>query len=391
MVTRLPVAVLTLFVMASAGAGVGVGVARQAPPGEGLPADLPTAIGRLGSLDYATRTNAARVVRRANADEAVAALTTAVIESSDQFVRYRALVLLTGFNDRRTGELMRTLSGDRNDRLREVAYRWMAARPQPSFSPALMAALQTEQAEFVRPALVKALAALGSDPQVQRALVAEVSRGLDFFRLGVIDALGEFKATYALDALTAAAQVEGPLQDDAILALGRIGDRRSQEFLSALPATGEVGAAAQAALCLLGNECPRRVQTIVDAMVAPGARPEVVRSAVTALAVLGASNSDQALTALADLAAAAQTRDLAAIGFGGAALRNPERLLDWLTREPATQQDARIDVLRQAFERFEDDFAEEAFFAATRAAYWRAPEGSAARTLMATLIQKLEF
>jgi HEAT repeat protein len=384
-------AVLLLALLALVSVGVHADGGRQSPAAEALPTDVRAAVGRLGSLDYATRTNAARVVRRAAGDEAVAALTTAVIESSDQFIRYRALVLLTGFNDRRTGALMQTLTGDRNDRLREVAYRWMASRPQPGSAPALLAALQSEQAEFVRPALVKALAALGTDPQVQRALVAEVSRGLDFFRLGVIDALGEFKATYAKDALVAVAGVEGPLQDDAVLALGRIGDRGSEEFLAALPATGEVVAAAQAALCLLGSDCPRRVQAITELMVRPGSRPEVVRGAVTALAVLGASSSDLALSALADLTGVGQTRDMAAIGFGGAALRSPERMLDWLTRAPVAQQEALVEVLHQAFERFEDAFAEEQFFAATRAAYWRAPEGSAARGLMATLIQKLEF
>jgi hypothetical protein len=51
----------------------------------------------------------------------------------------------------------------------------------------LLAALQTETAEFVRPALIAALAAVGQDPQVQRALLGEVGRGLDFFRSAVID------------------------------------------------------------------------------------------------------------------------------------------------------------------------------------------------------------
>ena len=46
---------------------------------------------------------------------------------------------------------------------------------------------------------------------------------------------------------------------------------------------------------------------------------------------------------------------------------------------------------RESFERFEEDYAEEQFFAAARAAYWAAPEGSPVREIMADLIDKLEF
>jgi len=48
-------------------------------------------------------------------------------------------------------------------------------------------------------------------------------------------------------------------------------------------------------------------------------------------------------------------------------------------------------MLRTGFERLEEDFAEEQFFAAARAAYWAAPETSATRTRVAALIEKLEF
>lgn len=391
MTARLPLTLSALLLLASVGL-LGRSAQQASTDSVAAAPDLQTAISRLGSLDYATRTNSARIVRRAPAPDAVTALAAAVKDSADQFIRYRALVLLTGFGDRRTGEVMRSVAGDRNDRLREVAYRWIATRPQEGSAPMLLATLQTEQAEFVRPALVKALAAMGNDPQVQRALVAEVSRGQDFFRLGVIDALGEFKARYALEAVTAVARVEGPLQDDAVLALGRIGDRSSEDTLLTLSTTAtEVAMAGQAALCLLGSDCPTRIRAITDVMITPGAKPEAVRGAVTALSVLGAAGSDLALSTLADLAGAARTQDIATVGFGGSALRSPERVLAWLVRQPVAQQTSVIDLLRSAFERFEEDFSEEQFFAATRAAYWRAAEGSRERDLMATLIQKLEF
>lgn len=373
-------------------AGLDDRVAAQAPVASaGLPADLPQAISRLGSLDYATRMNAARFVRRAPEPEAVAALTAAVRESADEFIRYRALVLLTGFGDRPAGELMRAMAADRNDRVREVAYRWMAAHPQDGSTDLLLAALQTEQAEFVRPALVQALAARGTEPQVRRALVSEVARGQDFFRLGVIDALGEFRAQYAQEAVAAVARVEGPLQDDAVMALGRIGDPRTDEVLSALPSTPEVAVAARAAICLLGRDCEAAVRSIADVLVASGSRPEAARSAVTALTVLSVSGSDLALSTLADLSRSSRVQALATVGFGGAALRNPDRVLTWLLRQPAAQQASLVEVLRAAFERFEEDYSEERFFVATRAAYWRAAEGSSDRNLMASLIQRLEF
>src|SRR5215203_3307836 len=70
-------------------------------------AQLQGAIDKLGSLDYDTRTGASRLVRRTAAAQAVPALLTAVSQHADGYVRYRALVLLTGFNDPRTRDAMR--------------------------------------------------------------------------------------------------------------------------------------------------------------------------------------------------------------------------------------------------------------------------------------------
>ncbi len=169
--------------------------AWQEPPA----VDLKTLIGNLASLDYVTRTHAARLVRRAEASAAVPVLTEAVRRHPDEFVRHRAFVLLTGFNDRGTPALAGELLRDRNDRLREAAYKWLEEHPEPRLTETLLAALQTEQAEFVRPALIGALAALDENAQVQRALVAEATRGLDLFREAVIDSLGRQRAAYAAD------------------------------------------------------------------------------------------------------------------------------------------------------------------------------------------------
>ena len=152
---------------------------------------------------------AARLIRRAPETQAVPALRDAARRDSNEFVRYRALVLLTAFNDRGTPDLMRELIRDRNDRVREVVYKWLERNPDPQLADGLVTSLQTEESEFVRPALVGALAALGSDPTVQRALTGEIGRGLDFFRSAVIEALGRHRAVYAVDGIAATSEAGG--------------------------------------------------------------------------------------------------------------------------------------------------------------------------------------
>ena len=57
------------------------------------------------------------------------ALLRAVAEHADGYVRYRALVLLTGFNDPRTKDAMRESLASPNDRLRTVAYSFFEHNP----------------------------------------------------------------------------------------------------------------------------------------------------------------------------------------------------------------------------------------------------------------------
>ena len=70
------------------------------------PEQLTTAIDRLGTVDYAVRTAAARTIRRAPAGTVVPALLAAVAGHSDGYVRFRSLVLLSGLNDSRTHAVM---------------------------------------------------------------------------------------------------------------------------------------------------------------------------------------------------------------------------------------------------------------------------------------------
>lgn len=356
--------------------------------------DLKTSIDRLAAFDYPVRMNAARAIRRAAPAEAVAPLTQAVRSHKDAFVRYRALILLTSFNDVGTPELMRGLLTDSNDRLREVAYRWFELRPDPRLTPSLLAALNTEQAEFVRPALIRAVAASAADVQVQRALVAEVSRGLDFFRSAVIEALGDYRASFAADALATIARNDGPLQDDAVLALGRIGGPQAAATFKALtnPAL-DVIPTLHAAQCLFEDACAMHLQILTDTARSIVAKPDVVRAAVSAIGAVAARGDTAAATTLVTLATTgspAVRRD-ATLAVAGLALRRAPFMIDWLARAPGDVQARAIDVLDEGFDSLEEDFAEEQFFATARAAYWKAVDGSPDRTLTATLIDKLEF
>ena len=368
-------------------------VAAQAAQAPAAPASLSTHISNLASIDYATRMNAARMVRRAPVADAVAALTEAVRSHADQFVRYRALIVLTSFNDRATGDLMRGLLGDKNDRVREVAYKWFEANPDGRLTDTLLAALKTEQAEFVRPALIGALAALGSDSGVQRALVPEISRGLDFFRSAVVDALGRHKATYAIDAIAGLAVLEGPLQDDAVLALGRIGGARASASLKGIQkVTDDVVPTVRAAQCLVGEGCDTSIKGFVQLATQTGTAPAVVRASIAALGAVAASGNRPATDALVSVGArGGGVRAQAALALAAAAVRSPGHVLAWLDAATATMRDPAIELLKEGFEDLEEDFGEEMFFATTRATYWKAGEGSETRTLTAALIQKLEF
>src|SRR6266850_4073283 len=162
---------------------LGVGLAERdaraqepSAPQAVSPAQLKAAIDKLGDLDYATRTNASRTIRRTATAQAVPALLQTVAEHTDGYVRYRALVLLTGFNDPRAKDAMRESLSSPNDRLRTVAYSFFEHNPDRAMAQTFLTALDKERGEFVRPALVRALAALGPQP----ALVRDVSRGEDF-------------------------------------------------------------------------------------------------------------------------------------------------------------------------------------------------------------------
>jgi len=359
-------------------------------------AQLQAAIAKLGDLDYTARTNASRIVRRTASAQAVPALLAAVADQPDGYVRYRSLVLLTGFNDPRTKDSMRESLGSPNDRLRAVAYSFFERNPDPAMVPQFLTALDKEQGEFVRPALVRALAALGADPRVRQGLVPQVTRGEDFFRSAVIEALGDYKAQYAIDTITAVAKLEGPLQDDAALALGKIGDKRALETLAAIQRTAPrpTQPSIAAAICLLGVNCESHVGYLVDVLKFADTNEgfqELLRAAAAGLGALAVAGRVEAAHALIDAGIPAKdpTRAPIALAVATIALRNTPQTLTLL--EQMRDREGALALIADGFDMLEEDLEKERFFAFARRTYWESPEASARRALMQTLIGKLDF
>jgi hypothetical protein len=360
------------------------------------PQQLKAAIDKLGTVDYGVRTVAARTVRRAPVAEAVPALVEAVAGHSDGYVRFRSLVLLSGFNDPRTRDVMAQALTATNDRLRAVAYGYFEHNPDPQIVPRLLDALSREQSEFVRPSLTRALAAYGPDGRVREAMTRLVMQGQDFFRSAVIEALGDYKAAYALPALTTVAKLDGPLQQDAVLALGKIGDKRSLETLAALQRTAprNTQPSIAAAICLLGVNCSSHQGYLAQSLrfaIDNAGYQELLRASASGLAAL-AINGDESSAALL-FEDGRPSRDPAraaiALAIGAVALRNTPLMLRVLQAQ--TDPKPAILLVGEAFDMLEEDLEEERFFAVVRRGYWAAPETSPARKIAAALIQTLEF
>jgi HEAT repeat protein len=363
----------------------------------GAQASLTSAIDSLGAFDFPTRMAAARTVRRAPSSDAVPLLAAAVKDHKDSYVRFRALVLLAGFDDKAAADAITAILGDRNDRLRAVAYEWFERHPDAAPVPALIEALSKESSEFVRPSLTRALAALQADPRVRAALTPLISSGEDFFRGEVIQGLGDYKAVWAAPAILAVARLDGPLQDDAVLALGKIGSAAVVTELGALQkdAPRERLPALAAAICMLGVNCDGNRKYLDDSLKfaasTDGYQP-LLRASAYAVGAFAARGDQAAFKSLFDVGIGAndQARGTIALALGGAAVRQPAALMTVLAAR-ATDQTAAIELLRDAFDMLEEDFSEEMFYVAVRRAYWTAAEGSAARQLAEAVLQKLEF
>ena len=372
------------------------GVVQERGPAPTSAEELKSAINHLGDLDYAARSKAGRIVRRAAGPQAVPALLEAVRGHKDGYIRFKSLVLLTGFNDPRTTEQMVEELGSSNDRLREVAYGYFERHPNRALAARLLAALQKEGGEFVRPSLVRALAAVGDDPSVRDALLTDVTRGVDHFRSSVIEALGDFKHAYAIPKLTDVAKLEGPLQDDAVLALGMIGDKQALASLAALQRTGSraLQPTVAAAICMLGVNCSSHIGYLEKVLRFADDNPgyqDLVRAAATGLGAVAIKGNAEALGILfADgIPSRDPIRAPLALAVAKVALRNTPVLIEVLQTQK--DQPGAISLLGEGFDMLEEDLEEEQFFAMVRRGYWAAADGSSTRRVSEQLITKLDF
>jgi HEAT repeat protein len=360
------------------------------------PEQLKAAIDRLGTVDYAARTTAARALRRAPVSTVAPALIEAVTHHPDGYVRFRSLVLLSGMNDERTHDVMVQALSSPNDRLRAAGYAYFEHNPDPQLVPRMLGALSTESSETVRPALTRTLAAYGTDPRVRDALNGLVVKGQDFFRSAVIEAIGDYKGTYALPSLIQVARLDGPLQDDAVLAIGKIGDKKSVDTLAALQRTAprSVQPTIAAAICLLGINCSSHQgyleQSLKFSMETDGFR-DLLHGSTRGLAALAISGNAEAVSQLIDYGGPSRdpARAAIALALGAVALRNTPLFLKVLQAQPDPKP--AIALLGESFDMLEEDLEEERFYVTVRRSYWAAAENAPARRIAETLIQTLDF
>jgi len=371
----------------------GVESTRETPL---TPEQLKAAIDRLGTVDYAARTTAARAIRRAPSASVVPSLIEAISHHADGYVRFRALVLLSGMNDPRTHDVMVQALASPNDRLRAAAYEFFEHNPDPQLLPRMLEALASESADTVRPALTRTLAVHGTDPRVREVLTGLVMKGQDFFRSAVIEALGDYKGAYALPSLIQVAKLDGPLREDAVLAVGKIGDKKTVDVLAPLQRTASRNSqpTIAAAICLLGINCSSHQeyleQSLKFSMETDGYR-DLLRASTRGLAALAMAGNEEALAKLFEYGGPSRDPGRAAIALalGAVALRNTPLFLKVLQaeRDPGPA----IALLGESFDMLEEDLEEERFYVAVRRGYWAAPAGSPARKIAETLIQTLDF
>jgi HEAT repeat protein len=262
--------------------------------------------------------------------------------------------------------------------------------------PRFLEALDKEKGDFVRPAIVRALAAVGDDPRVRDVLVRDITRGVDFHRSTVIEALGDYKHGYATAKLSEIVQLDGPLQDDAVTALGRLGDKKALPVFAGLQRTGskELQPAVAAAICMLGVNCSSHLgyldKVLAYAEDNPGYQ-ELVRPAAAGLAAIAVRGNAEALKILFDkgIPSMDPIRAPLALAVATVALRSTALMLSFL--EKYADQPQAADLLAEGFDMLEEDLEEEQFFVTVRKGYWAAPDASPVRKLSELMIAKLNF
>ena len=347
-------------------------------------AELRAAVDQLGDFDYAVRMESSRTLRRADPVVVVPILVEALRSHADSYVQFRSIVLVYGFDLPRRRAVFDDALESANDRVRAAAYEYFEQFPSHAVVPKLVAALDTETSEFVRPYLVRALAANDDTKDVQDRLIRDIERGEGYFRGAVIEALGDYGAEYAVDALIDIASEDGPLRDDALLALGKIGDSRAVGSLAAVQADADetLQPVVSAAACLLDVDYESQFRYVADmlgysAQTVDGDNQALLRSAASGLAALAIAGNRDAIEVLFDtgVTASDQARAPIAILIGTVAFRNPAIVRHALvgrstrTQDPSSGPEDELMLLRDAFDLLDEDFAEERFYVLMRSDY----------------------
>ena len=394
-----------VVIAAGVSSSVAVGALGEQPFSVGSVAEINTVISSLGNFDFLVRADASRVLRRMDAASAVPALVWAAQFHEDSYVQFRAAVLVSGFGGASAREFFEVALDSPNDRVRTAAYDYFEHEPDAGLAPTLLTALDFETSEFVRPALVRSLAAHDDDALVRERLLKDIDRGEGYFRGAVIEALGDYRALYALDRLLEIASEEGPLRDDALLALGKIGDKRALPVVAKAQREAVVDSGnprmlpiVSAAACLLDTDYENQIQYVVEALRyslnADSDDLSLLRAASTAAAAVsmaGRKGSDTALRALIDVGveAADPVRAPIALAVGTVALRTPLTMISAL----ANRSDLRSSLLlvRDAFDMLDEDMAEERFYFLMRANFWDETENPVTRSVAEAAVEILEF
>ena len=209
----------------------------------------------------------------------------------------------------------------------------------------------------------------------------------------MIAALGDYKAAGAVKPLSQIAEDDGPWKDEAVLALGKIGDKTTVGLLTSLQRTAapETQPAVAAAACLLGSDCEAQRGLLVRTLTSTDRRPGLLRVAASGLSALAVNGDLEAGRALFDAGVPAvdPVRAPVSLALARLAVARPLPLVALL--EERQDRDQALQLLRGGFDLLDDDFAEEQFFVALRTAYFAEPEESARRPLIQSVINMLEF
>ena len=283
-----------------------------------------------------------------------------------------------------------------------MAYSFFEHHPDRALIGDLLAALDKEQGEFVRPAARPR--ARGARRRVRRCADSPDAAPGSRTRRRFLPqrrhrSARRLQGDLRLRRLTAIAKLDGPLQDDAALALGKIGDKRALETLARLQRTAprQSQPTVAAAICLLGVNCGSHENYLIETL--KFARPQSRLSGTAARrgGRLGALASPAATTrrssALFDGRHSVRddpTRAPVALALATVALRNTPLMLSMLEKHIRIATHA-IALLAEGFDMLEEDLDKERSSPLARRTYWESPEGSPTRELMQTLIGKLDF